>query len=91
MKCHCKQYVLCMYPQKNQWNYTTVSVVFQRALGYYMLWVITCSKLVTLFYHLLRTLGYYAHIVVIYDFIKLKYSIFKILFRIIFELLRSSE
>ena len=35
MKCHCKQYVLCMYPQKNQWNYTTVLVVIQRTLGYY--------------------------------------------------------
>ena len=35
MKCDCKQYVLCMYSQKNQWNNTTVSVVFQRALGYY--------------------------------------------------------
>ena len=59
-------------------------------LGYYTLWVITRSKLVTLFYHLLRPLGYYTHIVVIYDFIKLKYSIFKILFRIIFEYLLCS-
>ena len=33
---------------------------------------------------LLRALGYNAHLIVIYDFIKLKYSIFKILFKIIF-------
>ena len=62
----------------------TVSVVFLRALGYYALWVITRSIIVTLCYHLLRALGYNAHLVVIYDFIKLKYSILKILFKIIF-------
>ena len=62
----------------------TVSVVFLRALGYYAHWVITRSIIVTLYYHLLRALGYYAQIVEIYDFIKTKYSKFKILFRIIF-------
>ena len=64
--------------------HSTVSVVFLRALGYYALWVITRSIIVTLCYHLLRALGYNAHLVVIYDFIKLKYSIFKIFFKIIF-------
>ena len=63
---------------------TTVSVVFLHALGYYALWAITRSIIVTLCYHLLRALGYNAHLVVIYDFIKLKYSILKILFKIIF-------
>ena len=50
----------------------------------YSLWVITHRIIVTLFYHLLCALGYYAYIVVIYDSIKLKYSIFKIFFKIIF-------
>ena len=58
--------------------------MFLRALGYYAHWVITRSIIVTLYYHLLRALGYYAQIVEIYDFIKTKYSKFKILFRIIF-------
>ena len=58
--------------------------MFLRALGYYTLWVITRIRIVTLCYHLVRALGYNAHLVVIYDFIKLKYSIFKIFFKIIF-------
>ena len=64
----------------------TVSVVFLRALGYYALWVITRSIIVTSLWHLQRALGYYAQIAIIFKFIKLKYSIFKILFKFIFSI-----
>ena len=71
---------------KSHWYDSTVSVVFLRALGYYALWVITRSIIVTSLWHLQRALGYYAQIAIIFKFIKLKYSIFKILFKFIFSI-----
>ena len=71
---------------KSHWYDSTVSVVFLRALGYYALWVITRSIIVTSLWHLQRALGYYAQIAIVFKFIKLKYSIFKILFKFIFSI-----
>ena len=51
-----------------------------RALGYY------AQHNCYILWHLLRALGYYAQIAVIHEFIKLKFSIFKILSKILFSI-----